>query len=87
MLARDLTRCAIAAAGVLLLLHLLIRKGGERLFSLVSMGFMPGSYAELGLSGSPMGFGGDWRTLLVVNLFSWLFYLLVFLLAVRVWRR
>lgn len=87
MLLRDTVRSSAVAAGVLLLLHALIRFSHGQLQSFASMGFLPGAYMELALSSSPVGYGGDWRTLVVVNLFSWLFYLLVILLAIRVWRR
>ena len=86
MFIRDLIKSALASAVLIMVLHLLLHFGNQSMFSLASLGFMPGSYVELLLSSSPVGFG-DWRTMAVVNLASWICYACIFFLGFRLWRR
>ena len=83
----DVVKSGALAFLLIIACHLMIRFGGLTLSHYGTLGFMPGSFVEIALSGNPYQGFGDWRTIVVVNVSSWLLYTVVIYIILKLFSR
>jgi len=76
----------IVATGLLMLCHLVIQLGVYRLYNVVSEMFVPGVIVEMKLSGNVLYGFGDWRTPVLINIVTWLMFLALTFVSIKLWR-